>query len=210
MGIAHLTIVQFRERIHRFRQRYVDDWREWLITGPSARAEQLGIIMRRWQACRPNTMRRTRAENRHDPPFLEDLIEQAEHYLQVLNDFEIRFADAFTQQNREALGELWNIFVDLSYGHRARNGLAGVVGISKAVILLTDGRIGPAFDSRVRGELQLGSIENSAQWIAALQLVSQDIKQFEHNNQSTLQEAAPQAFTILRSGRLCDMALGPR
>jgi hypothetical protein len=57
--------------------------------------------------------------------------------------------------------------------------------------------------------LQLGNIENAGQWIAALQLVSQDIQEFEQNNQTTIQEAVQPVFAGLRSGRLYDMALGP-
>jgi hypothetical protein len=208
-GIANLTIDEFQNRINHFRQRYVHDWNEWLDTPPNNRANELGVVLRRWQACRPNTMRRTQAENRHDPPFLEDIIAQALPHLNILQDFEIRYDSSFSKQNCESLSELWNIFTNLSYGNRSRNGLAGVVGISKAALLLTDGGVGPAFDSRVQLNLQLGDLEHSDQWIDALLYVSHDIQQFEMNNETTLQKAAPPMFAALRCGRLYDMALGP-
>ncbi len=208
-GIANLTIQEFQGLVNRFAAQYVDDWNCWLNTQPNARPRQLGIVLRRWQACRPNRMRRTLAENLHDAPYLDDLINQAAQSLQVLQNFDIRDGNSFSNQNCQALNELWNIFQNLSYHGRVRNGLAGIVGISKAVLLLTDGRVGPAFDSEVRGHLATGYIANANEWIDALQTASQDIQAFEANNQTTLQQAVPNNHAGLHSGRIYDMALGP-
>jgi len=208
-GIANLTVEELQERINRFAQRYVDDWNCWLNTQPNARPGQLGIVLRRWQACRPNRMRRTQAENQHDAPYLEDLIERAARHLQVLQNFDVRDNASFSDQKCDALTQLWNIFQNLSYQGRARNGHAGVVGISKAVLLLTDGRVGPAFDSEVRTHLGLRNIATSNEWINALCTASRDIQAFEANNQTTLYQAAPQPHANLQSGRIYDMALGP-
>jgi len=208
-GIADITADEFQNRVNRFAARYVDDWNCWLNTQLDVRPRQLGVVLRRWQACRPNRMRRTRAENQHDFPYLEDLIKQAARYLQVLHDFNIRDITSFSNQNCLALMELWMIFENLSYHGRVRNGLAGVVGISKAVLLLTDGRVGPAFDSEVRGHLQTGDITNANDWIQGLQVVSQDIQAFEQNNQTSIQQAAPPIHAGLNVGRIYDMALGP-
>jgi hypothetical protein len=208
-GIEKLTVEEFQARINRFDQQYVRDWTTWLNTQPDARATQLGLVLRRWQACRPNTMRRTKAEKQHSPPYLDDLIAQAAQHLQQLQHFDIRIGASFAPQNCDSLIEVWNVFQNLSYHGRVRNGLAGVVGISKAVLLLTDGRVGPAFDSEVRRNLQLGSIDNPRQWIDALKTVCRDIRAFERNNQISLQDAAPRHYGGLHSGRLYDMALGP-
>jgi hypothetical protein len=208
-GIANLDVEQFQERMNRFAQSYTDDWNGWLNTQPNVRANQLGIVLRGWQACRPNKMRRTRAENQHRAPYLEDLIEQAADHLQAMQHFEIRNTASFTQQNCDALVQLWNIFQNLSYRGRARHGLAGIVGISKAVLLLTDGRVGPAFDSKVRRQLGIRNIANANEWTNALCTASRDIQAFETKNQITLQHAAPQGYAYLESGRIYDMALGP-
>lgn len=208
-GIANLNIEGLQERINRFALQYVDDWNCWLNTQPEARPRQLGIVLRRWQACRPNRMRRTQAENLHGAPYLEELINQAAQHIDVLQNFDIRNNDSFSNKNCEALTELWGIFQNLSYHGRARNGLAGVVGISKAILLLTDGRVGPAFDSEVRGHLGTGNIANANEWINALHTASQDIQEFETNNQTTLQQATPHRYAGLQSGRIYDMALGP-
>lgn len=209
-GIANLNVVEFQERINHFAPQYVDDWNCWLNTQPDARPRQLGIVLRRWQACRPNTMRRTQAENQHNAPFLEDLINQAAQHLHVLQNFNVQDNAPFSNQNCESLIQLWNIFQNLSYHGRARNGLAGVVGISKAVLLLTEGRVGPAFDSEVRNHLGIRNIANANEWINALRAASQDIQAFEANNQTTLQQAVPHRHAGLQIGRIYDMALGPR
>lgn len=76
----------------------------------------------------------------------------------------------------------------------SRRGLAGIVGISKAVLLLSEGRVGPAFDLHVKKHLELRRIDNVNEWIGALQVASRDIQQFEAANQVTLQQAAPQRY----------------
>ena len=208
-GIANITVEDFQNRIDRFDQSYVADWNRWIAVQPNQRATQFGAVLRRWQACRPNRMRRTREEQLHDEPYLEDLINSSGQYLYALQEFDIRLQTSFTQQASDSLVQLWGIFQNLSYHGRARSGLAGIVGISKAVLLLTEGRVGPAFDSEVRTHLGLRRIENANEWICALQVASLDIHRFEDANRITLQQAAPQQHEGLFSGRIYDMALGP-
>src|SRR5690554_1398894 len=193
-----------------FAQRYVDDWNAWTLTPPAEKPTQLGIILRRWQACRPNRMRRTMAEDQHPAPYLENLIDQASQHLATLETFEIMEQSSFSIENIEALGNLWNIFKNLSYEGRARGGITGSVGISKAVLLLTDGAVGPAFDSEVRRHLKIGAIKTSGQWISALKIVSQDIREFERNNGATIRNVVPDRYAALNIGRIYDMEPGPR
>lgn len=215
-GIANLTIDQFQNRICHFARVYVRDWNEWCVALQVQQdvPTKFGEILRRWQACRPNRMRRTQNEaknnHEHKPPFLGDLIAQSKQYIQALEHFDLRHQSIFTGEVCRVLEQLWRIFQHLSYCGRARNGLAGVVGISKAVLLLTEGRIGPAFDSNVIGHLQIQKPQNALQWIDSLQKVSQDIWAFEEKNQCTLRTAIPWEFASLHSGRVYDMALGPR
>jgi hypothetical protein len=208
--IANITVNNFQDRINRFKQRYVNDWNGWITVQPDRRtAQQFGIILRKWQACRPNRMRRAQADTRYDGPYLDTLINNSAQCLLALQDFDIRLQASFTPQACDSLVQLWDVFQNLSYYGRAREGRAGVVGISKAVLLLTEGRVGPAFDSTVRKHLGLRSIENANEWINALRVVSRDIQQFEFANQITLQQAVPQQYAGLSSGRIYDMALGP-
>ncbi len=210
-GIANFTTQELQNRVNGFRRNYMDDWNNWLEVGgpPHQRTVMFGAILRRWNACRPNSMRRTREEQLHYEPYLDDLLNKASPFLLALQGFDIRLPASFTRQACDSLLQLWSIFQCLSYRGRARGGAAGVVGISKAVLLLTEGRVGPAFDSRVRANLGIKRIENAYQWICALQFVSRDIQQFEASNHITIQQAAPNRHVGLNSGRIYDMALGP-
>jgi hypothetical protein len=193
---------------------YVNDWQLWIgvLKDQQNVAGRLGQTLRKWQACRPNRMRRPACEANHDPPYLEDLIAQAHPFvqaIQALQGFDTRHLSSFTPKTEDALHRLWCIFEGLSYHGRANNGQTGVVGISKAVMLLAEGRVGPAFDSTVRNNLGIRAPENPDEWIRALQFTTEDIRAFEVANQCTLQAAAPLRFANFHSGRLYDMALGP-
>jgi hypothetical protein len=212
-GIRNLTVDQIRQRIRSFDDSYVDDWNIWLRVRRDYpfdhTAPEFGRILRRWQACRPNTMRRCRGEASHEAPYLDDLVLRGINVAAALDGFDLRHANAMSQTTEKVLLELWAIFRDLSYSGRCRNGLAGVVGISKAVLLLTEGRVGPAFDSKVRKRLGTGDIPTARSWIINLKSVAEDITQFEQSNQCTLREAVPNEYSSLHYGRLYDMILGP-
>jgi hypothetical protein len=212
-GIRNLTIEQIRQRIDSFDRSYVQDWNTWLKVRrdyPFAHTpHEFGRILRKWQACRPNAMRRCQADATHEAPCLEDLVDDALGAAAALNGFNLGHTNLVDKVVEHALQELWAIFANLSYSGRCRNGLAGVVGISKAVLLITEGRVGPAFDSMVRRRLATGAIPNAESWIGNLEKVADDINQFEQANRCTLREAVPSSYSGLHNGRLYDMILGP-
>jgi hypothetical protein len=204
---------QVKEKIGQYPQQYVNNWDHWLrvkMKAPNNIPTVFGKTLRKWQACRPNTMRRTKHEAYHAPPFLDDLIEQAEIPLTAVYQVEMRSANVFNREVKVALHQLWKIFKDLSYEGKARGGLTGIVGISKAVLLLTEGRIGPAFDSNVRANLKIKNIDDPLSWICELKRVTQDIEAFEQKNDCLLTDAAPFVHSKLHYGRIYDMAFGPR
>lgn len=205
-GIANLTVEQFQNKINGFRQIYVQHWNDWLqaLQAQQNVASTFGKILRRWQACRPNKMRRTQQESHHGPPFLEDLLLQSNQHIQALQHFDIRQQATLNSGAHQALEQLWNIFQHLCYGPNQK----GIVIISKAVLMLTEGRVGPAFDSNV--QRVFFKPLNAQQWFYTLKRVSEDILAFELANQCTLQQATPHGFVHLHSGRIYDMALGPR
>ena len=211
-GLNRLNRQQVKEKIKQYPQRYVNNWDHWLrvkIKAPNNIPTVFGETLRKWQACRPNRMRGTKDEAFHDPPFLDDLIEQAKIPLGAVNHVEMRSAGVFDREVKVALHQLWEIFKKLSYEGKARGGLAGIVGISKAVILLTEGRIGPAFDSNVRNNLRIKNIDDPLSWIIELKKVAQDIEAFEQKNDCLLTDAAPSVHSKLHYGRIYDMAFGP-
>jgi hypothetical protein len=188
-----------------FAQRYVADWEAWLATPAAEKARTFGSILRKWQATRPYTMRRPRDEGQHDPPFLEDLIERARPDLDLVGDLTVGAFERIDPQEEQALRSLWSTFRHLSIERPA-----SCVGITKAVLLLTDGRIGPSLDSRVRAGLHIPRIDSAREWVTVLTEISQDIRAFERANNTSLREAVPETFSHLGPGRLCDMVYGPR
>ena len=210
-GIAKDTVETFRRKVESFSTSYIEDWNDWIRTGSCARPAQLGRILRRWQACRPNRIRRDAASAVHQGPYLDDLLADAAPHLAALSTFDIAAPAALEAAGVDtALEHLWKVFEQLSYHGRARQGLAGSVGISKGVMLATDGRVGPAFDSVVTGELRIGKIANAAQWRGALAAVNADIRAFEQANGISFADAKPPQYAMLSNGRVYDMALGPR
>jgi hypothetical protein len=123
----------------------------------------LGHILRRWQATRPQPMRRERAAATHPAPYLEDLFADAQASLGVLGILDLSTFKCRTKSQERALRGLWGNFVRLT-----ATGEASCVGVTKAILLVTDGRIGPAFDSTVRTRLRLERPRYSTDWIGAL------------------------------------------
>lgn len=187
-----------------FDTRYAGDWEAWLAVEPRAKARLFGQILRKWKATRPKKMRRIRSEAQHGAPFLEDLLEMAAEPLERLGDLTVLTVAHRTARQSQALVDLWALFSSLP-----SDGTASCVGITKAVLLLTDGRIGPALDSNVRERIGVGRPETCAAWIEILEGVAQDIAAFEPRNGSLDQAVSP-PFAHLAYGRLYDMALGPR
>jgi hypothetical protein len=187
-----------------FAARYVEDWDTWLAAPRYARPELFGRILRKWQATRPYPMRRLRIEAEHGAPFLDDLLESATEPLVVLGDLTVLTVAQRTPQQDEALTALWAVFSRLPTAR-----LASCVGITKAVLLLTDGRIGPAFDRQVRTKIGVGRPATCGDWLHILQEIGEDIAVFESIH-GPLTSAVPSRFAHLAYGRLYDMALGPR
>jgi len=203
--VSRLTPEQVRQEVMGFARRHVDDWDDWLTTPAEHRARKFGVILRKWQATRPCRMRRTRDEARHSPPYLEELIEQAQPHLELSEDVTLSTIADMGSVQRDALCRLWQIFEQLSVERPAM-----CVGITKAVLLLTDGRIGPAFDSQVRTRLGIGHIRDPKEWIAHLAEISLDLRGFACKYGVSVHEAVPLEFRHLEEGRVYDMVLGPR
>jgi hypothetical protein len=169
-----------------------------------ARPALFGRILRSWQATRPLPMRRLKAEATHGKPFLDDLLELAADPLSVLGELTVATVAQRTLKHDEALAALWQIFSCLP-----ASGLASCVGITKAILLLTDGRIGPAFDWQVRAKLGVRRPASCHDWLVTLQDISEDILMFESTH-GPLANVVSVRFAGLGYGRLYDMALGPR
>ena len=77
-------------------------------------------------------------------------------------------------------------------------------------MLLTNGRIGPAFDSIVREKLGFKHhLKSSGEWIEVLRGISEDILSFEKRHGVRLAQVVPDELAAYQVGRLYDMVLGP-
>jgi hypothetical protein len=199
-----MTPAQVSDAVSGFAPTYVNDWDWWLTVPTQRRPAVLGQILRRWQATRPQPMRRTRADASHAAPYLDDLFDDAQASISVLADLDLATIGGRTEAQESSLRALWGNFSRLT-----ATGEATCVGITKAILLVTDGRIGPAFDSTVRARLKLERPKYSLDWLTSLDRIADDIATFESRHGS-LVAAVPQRFQHLAVGRLYDMALGPR
>lgn len=203
--LSEMTPTEVAEAVGGFSQEYVDHWQRWLDTPSQKRVTEFASILRKWQAVRPEKLRSTREVAKHDPPFLDDLIDWAQPHLGVVEGITLASIHRTGPPQRQALRELWSIFRQLP-----ESGSATCVGISKAILLLTDGRIGPAFDSNVRTQLSIDRIDSPKEWVAVLAEIGSDVRSFEQKWGVPISEAVPPQFRHLEVGRLYDMALGPR
>ena len=208
--LARMDPEEVKRRIDRFSVAYKKDWKRWqnlysssTITDQRAVSE-FGSILRRWQACRPRPMRGPRYEATHAPPFLDDLVEQASPHVAVLESVTVRDVDKFSASQLNALSSLWLIFYNLTTREHAT-----CVGITKAVMLLTLGRIGPAFDRVVRGNLKAARPTNSQEWLDCLGAVCSDIKSFESKHRCIVDDLVGEQWMPIHAGRVYDMVAGP-
>ena len=194
-----------RENLSQFSKPYVLDWDQWLLVGDSNRVAKFASILRSWQGTRPLPMRRPKAEAKHDPPYIEDLIAEATPHLEALGDLTLTDIALATPDQINALHGLWATFSKLP-----QRKTATCVGITKAIMLLTNGRIGPAFDSIVREKLGLKDhLKSSEEWIEVLRGISEDILCFEKLHGVKLAQVVPDELAAYQVGRLYDMVLGP-
>ena len=202
--LREMTPDEIRRKLGEFTASYVLDWETWLQATDAKRVSTFASILRSWQATRPLPMRRPRAEASHEPPHIEDLLEEASQNLEALGDLNVSGLALASSDQINALHGLWATFLKLP-----QRGTASCVGITKAIMLLTNGRIGPAFDSIVRKKLGLKDhLKSSEEWVGVLYGISEDIVAFEklHGN---LTDIVPAQLAKYHVGRLYDMVLGP-
>ena len=102
-----------REHLLRFTGSYVVDWEDWLRVAEPNRVSKFASILRSWQATRPLPMRRPKAEASHEPPYIEQLIDEAEPHLKVLGDLCVTDLASATPDHINALHGLWATFSKL-------------------------------------------------------------------------------------------------
>ncbi len=154
-----------------------------------------------WRAGRPKPLRDLHADAVHDPPYLEDVHRQAMQYVRALGNTTLRTIDRLSPEQKQALSQLWVVLRDITYG-----GQVSCVGITKAAIFLTEGRIGPAMDSNVRDTLGLPQTTGGKQWLEQLRAIREDLVAFETKHHVALEDLVPAELRPLAVGRAYDLA----
>lgn len=202
--LRQMTPDEVRAKLEAFTKSYVLDWENWLQGCESDRVARFASVLRSWQATRPLPMRRPRAEATHEPPYIEDLLAEAAPHLRAISELTMAALASATPDQIGALHRLWAILSNLP-----QQKSASCVGITKAIMLLTNGRIGPAFDSIVRKSLGLKAhLKSSEEWIGVILGIGEDIIAFEERH-GNLTDIVPERFARYQTGRLYDMILGP-
>ena len=135
---------------------------------------------------------------------LEELLTEAAAFVRELGDFSLREAAMPTSRQERALRFLWDIFRALP-----SSGTANAVGITKAVKLVTMGRIGPALDTVVRRKLRVEEPRSGDEWIATLGAISDDLARFERRHRMPLETLVEARWQPIAVGRAYDMVAGP-
>ena len=214
--LAHMRLIfenlspdEVRERTARFRRRHVRDWKDWLPISTCLDAapepieirvaEKLGGILWNWRAC-------GRSQLLLEPHTLLETLNRAHACLYVLGNSDLRSFLFPTPLLRELIRSLWIIF---------RNGLckkgkAGEVAITKAILLTTRGRIGPAFDSNVQRATGIIHIPDSENFVSVLSSLAKQLIAFEDQYRVRIEDLVPVDRGPVAIGRAIDMLLGPK
>jgi hypothetical protein len=204
--LRRMNPAQVRLRFEGFDLSYADDWQSWLDTldrnqlGSEPIAMEFERIMKRWNALRPRAILRCRAHSIGDGPYLDDIISRADKLAHDLQAISVREIRGRTAAQTETLMKLWHLFARLP-----QKGICGAVGITKAVMLLTSGWIGPALDSHVRASLAVDQPLDPQEWLEILQAVAEDIEAFELEHSIALEQLVPRPLGPVAIGRAYDM-----
>jgi len=198
---ALTTSEEVLERIKGFNSRYVADWRKWLrVTEacdfqvapiPIEVAEEFKQIMARWQACGRYQLLRCAAE-------LQGTLDFATASITLMGSANLRCFQAPDEVLTDAICSLWRIFE----GGLCLKRHATEVGVSKAILLVTKGRIGPAFDSTVKTQLNAWHVMDCQTYIGALGEIARNLAGFEGRESRTLESLAEQAGRAACVGRV--------
>lgn len=199
-ALQRLSPNEVAARVARVHAAYGAEWDAWVAVSADARVEAFGRMLRRWQATRPYPMRRCRAEALHDAPYLDDLYREALEALAALGRFDVVAARRVTSRHRAALESLWTIFEGLPV-----TGRASCVGITKAVMFLTNGRIGPGLDSHVRRNAAIPRPSSPSEWVETVAAVTADVAAFEARWGVAFRDVVPPHCRHVGGGRLYDM-----
>lgn len=198
--LQDLTAQAALTKIESFSAKYAKHWNEWLEVseGRDFRAGSTSIritrkfkkIMGSWQACRPKPLRNTTD--------LQSTLDSITAPLVLMGSADLRCFETPAQGVIDGIRGLWQVFEQGLCVGKAR-----VVGVTKAILLVTKGRIGPAFDSNVKKSWYVRDCDS---YLTALGEIARELAAFEAR-EGNLEEVAAKAEKPAAVGRAVDMVL---
>jgi len=194
---------EVRDLIQGFSFRYVTDLNDFAKSSKQygfispETAEHLHQLLRKWQACRPSSV------NKDLLPLLMEL----DADLTTIATIDLRNIRHASSKQREAIARIWSTLIN----QICENRQLAEVATSKTILILTNGRLGPALDSKVRDTLSISRIQNSDDYFDFLLAISEDIAIFEEKSSPIhLEDLISEECHPVAVGRAYDMAAGPR
>lgn len=196
--------------IKRFPRRYVQDWRSWIEVStcfdspettsvPPLVAKKFEETLWNWRAC-------GRFQHPRNPEQLSQILNQALPFLHPLRNRDLRSFAFPTDTLKESIRNLWSGFRK----GLCEKGSAQDVAITKALLLTTRGRVGPAFDSNVRSNASISGRLAAESLITVLSLLAKQLAEFENRYSVKIEDLVPPEIGPVAVGRAMDMLLGPK
>ncbi len=160
-------------------------------------AMSLSGLLKKWTACRPSSV------SKNILPLLNEL----EADFTTISGLDLRNIRKASLNEKDALNQIWSKLVNLVCVPKKLTGVAP----SKVILIVTNGKLGPALDSHARAVLGLPEINTAAQYLTILNAISEDIAAFEDaHSQIFIEKFVPKEWQPVFIGRAYDMAVGPR
>ena len=196
--------------LEEYPQSWEINFQEWLDRDHNLELVERAILfkskLQEFGAHRPYKILGTEEQmNNHPGPYLDGIMRIVEPMLIHFGNYDLTVNNPITEEHEAALSELYDALRGLRYDPTTYEDRPSIMVISKAIHLLTDGRVGPAFDSKVRNFMAIGNIETVEEWIDGLNIARQDVIDFEQTNNCSLLECVPVRFQHLFRGRIYDM-----
>jgi hypothetical protein len=194
---------EVKQLIEGFSHRYVADLNNFALTieqysftSPQT-ANHLNKLLRKWSGCRPKSARKDRLH----------LLKLLDTDLKSISHVDLRNIQNISPYERLAISRIWSqLQTQICDAPKST-----AVAPSKAMLILTNGRLGPALDSNARKTLKLPKTLNPDEYLSFLCAISEDIAAFEKINAPViLEDLVPKKWQPVFIGRVYDMAIGPR
>jgi hypothetical protein len=194
---------EVKRLIEGFSHRYVADLNNFALTieqysftSPQA-ANHLNKLLRKWRGCRPKSARKDRLP----------LLKLLDKDFKSISQIDLRNFRHISPFERITISRIWSELQNQICDVKKSTAVAP----SKAMLILTNGRLGPALDSNVRKSLKLPKVLSPDDYISLLNAISEDIAVFEQVNAPViLEDLVPIEWQPVFVGRAYDMAIGPR